>query len=290
MEHDLNITSVALVVVAALLSGLGLARMGQPPILGYILSGILLGPSGFAIIDSRDQINVLAELGVLLLLFVVGMELNLRTFKKVWFKATFYTVTQIALSVGIMMALSPWLGSKALALLLGFVISLSSTAVVVKMMENIGESKTDVGQLTIGILICQDLAIVPMMLILKSYKSSFLSSGVFIKLFLSVALILALIAYLSRKERVRLPFSHIVSGEEFTALASLTFCFGAAALTGLMGLSAPYGSFLAGLVLGNTRFHMAQIPKTGQLSCSTDFGTLHLSIFSSLQCRFQFDD
>jgi CPA2 family monovalent cation:H+ antiporter-2 len=253
MEHSVDLTEIAIVIVVALAAGLGLARLKQPPILGYILTGIALGPSGLAIIESRAQINVMAELGVLLLLFVVGMELSLRSFKKVWFAATMCTILQVSASVGISYGLSlvfDW--PLPYALLLGFVISLSSTAVVVKMMEGIGESKTHIGQLAIGILVAQDLAIVPMLLILQN-KGEILDLTLFFKLFLAIGLIVSLIAYLSRRERVRIFLMRLIAGEkEFMPLASLTFCFGAAAITGLMGLSPPYGAFLAGLFLGNT--------------------------------------
>lgn len=254
MHEDIKLTEIAIVVVAALAGGLGLARLRQPAILGYILSGIILGPSGFALIHSRDQVSVLAELGVLLLLFVVGMELSLRTFKKVWGIATLCTLLQILISITITMTLSnmfEW--SMGLSLLLGFVASVSSTAVVVKMMESLGELKSETGQLTIGILIAQDLAMVPMILILRNYGESWFSPMLFFKVIASIGVIAILIAYLSRRQRVRLPLTQMIAGEkELTPLASMTFCFAAAALSGLAGLSAPYGAFLAGLILGNT--------------------------------------
>jgi CPA2 family monovalent cation:H+ antiporter-2 len=254
MHEDIKLTEIAIVVVAALAGGLGLARLGQPAILGYILSGIILGPSGFALINSRDQVSVLAELGVLLLLFVVGMELSLRTFKKVWGIATLCTLLQILISITITVTLSNMFGwSMGLSLLLGFVASVSSTAVVVKMMESLGELKTETGQLTIGILIAQDLAIVPMILILRNYGESWFSPMLFFKVIASIGVIAILIGYLSRRQRVRLPLTQMIAGEKDLApLASMTFCFAAAAISGLIGLSAPYGAFLAGLILGNT--------------------------------------
>jgi len=254
MHENINLTEIALVVVAALAGGITLSRLRQPAILGYILSGIILGPSGFALIHSRDQVGVLAELGVLLLLFVVGMELSLRTFKKVWGIATLCTILQILLSITITVTLSNMFSwSLGLSLLLGFVASVSSTAVVVKMLESLGELKSETGQLTIGILIAQDLAIVPMILILRNYGESWFSPMLFVKVLGSIGLIVALINYLSRRQRVRLPLTQMIAGEkDLTALASMTFCFAAAAVSGLIGLSAPYGAFLAGLVLGNT--------------------------------------
>ncbi|MBY0281943.1 MAG: cation:proton antiporter [Alphaproteobacteria bacterium] len=254
MHENINLTEIALVVVAALTGGIALSRLRQPAILGYILSGIILGPSGFALIRSRDQVGVLAELGVLLLLFVVGMELSLRTFKKVWGIATLCTILQILLSITITVTLSNMFSwSLGLSLLLGFVASVSSTAVVVKMLESLGELKSETGQLTIGILIAQDLAIVPMILILRNYGESWFNPMLFVKVLGSLGLIVALINYLSRRQRVRLPLTQMIAGEkDLTALASMTFCFAAAAVSGLIGLSAPYGAFLAGLVLGNT--------------------------------------
>lgn len=251
---EVTLTEIALVVVAALVAGLTFARFRQPPIIGYILTGIIMGPSGLAVIQSRNAVSTLAELGVLLLLFVVGMELSLRGFKKVWLTATCFTIVQIGIGIGITLGLSRFLGwSVPLALLLGFVISLSSTAVVVKMLESLGELKSDLGQLVIGILIAQDLAIVPMILILKNYHGAAFNSALFLKLFISIGFIILLISHLSRHQRVHFPLTRLIAGQkELIPLAVLTICFGAAAFSGYLGLSAPYGAFLAGLVLGNT--------------------------------------
>lgn len=264
MHHDVHLTEITLVVVAALAGGLALARLKQPPILGYILAGVLLGPSGLGFVQSREQVGILAELGVLMLLFVIGMELSLRTFKRVWIVTTACTVLQIVGGLLISFGMSSIMGwSLGLSLLLGFVVSLSSTAVVVKMLESIGEMKTETGQFVIGVLVAQDLAIVPMILILKNLDHSWYDPTLFIKLILSIGFIAGLITYLSRKQRVRIPLTQMIAGEkDLTPLASLTFCFGAAAISGLIGLSAAYGAFLAGLVLGNTHERLVMLETT----------------------------
>lgn len=264
MHTETQLTEVTLVVVAALAGGLVFARLKQPPILGYILAGIFLGPSGLALVESREQVSLLAELGVLLLLFVVGMELNLRTFKKVWIITTLCTALQIATGLAITFGLSGLFGwSLSMSLLFGFVFSLSSTAVVVKMLESIGEMKTDTGQLAIGVLIAQDLAIVPMILILRNLGKSIYDPGLVVKIIISVGLIVIFISYLSQRQRVRLPLTQIISGEkDLTPLASLTFCFATAAISGLIGLTAAYGAFLAGLVLGNTHERLLMLETT----------------------------
>jgi CPA2 family monovalent cation:H+ antiporter-2 len=261
MDERTTLTEIAIVALCALLGGLGFVRFKQPPILGYILTGVLLGPSGLALIQSRQEVNMLAELGVLLLLFVVGMELSLRSFKKVWLSATLCTILQISISLVITFTLASFFKwSFGFALLLGFVISMSSTAMVVKMLDMIQENKSELGQFTIGVLIAQDLALVPMILMVKNHHLPFGDFTIIFKLIGSIGFIVLLIIYLSRRQRVRIPLMQMVSGEkELTPIASLSFCFGAAALAGLVGLSAAYGAFLAGLVLGNTHERLIMI-------------------------------
>jgi len=149
-------------------------------------------------------------------------------------------------------------------LLLGFVVALSSTAVAIKMLEEIGELRTRTGQITIGILVAQDLAVVPMMLIIGAFRDG----GEFglealLKVVLSIGFLAVLIVYLLRRQRLRLPFAKTFGNNpDLIPLAGLGFCFGAAALSGLLGLSAAYGAFLAGLVIGNSTSRRAMIHHT----------------------------
>lgn len=291
MHSESNLIEITLVVVAALAGGLAFTRLKQPPILGYILAGILLGPSGIGLVESREPVNILAELGVLLLLFVVGMELNLRVFKKAWVVTTLCTVLQVVASLIITFLIGPFFGwTTGFSLLIGFVISLSSTAVVVKMLESIGEFRTETGQIAIGVLIAQDLAIVPMILILRNMGSSFFDPGMLMKLLFSVGLIIALIGYLSRRQRVRIPLTHIIASEkDLTPLVSLTFCFLAAAISGLIGLSAAYGAFLAGLILGNTHERILMLETTKPIQ-STLMMVFFLSIGLLLDLQVIYDN
>jgi CPA2 family monovalent cation:H+ antiporter-2 len=249
-----ELTGLAVVVLAAAVCGVAMTRLGQPAIVGYILSGVLLGPSGVGLVQNRDQIGTLAELGVLLLLFFIGMELSLRAFKGVWRTALIATALQIAASVGVTLSLSLLLGwSLGLAVLLGFVIALSSTAVVVKMLEDMGILRTPVAQITIGVLIAQDLAFVPMILTLGALAGGAFDWAVVAKIALSMVILTLLILYLSRRKRIRIPFGGLVAGHpDLTPLRGLALCFGAAALTGVLGLTAAYGAFLAGLVIGSS--------------------------------------
>ena len=139
-HHSGSLTGLAIVVVAALACGIAMRKFKQPPVLGYILAGVFLGPSGLALVEDRDNISTLAELGVLMLLFVIGMNLSLRGIKEVWQVAVITTAAQIGVGVGGMWLLGQYMGwSFELILFFGFVFALSSTAVAVKMLQEINE-------------------------------------------------------------------------------------------------------------------------------------------------------
>lgn len=255
IEHSLP--QIALVITAALLCGVLLEKFKQPAILGYILAGIILGPSLFAFIENREIVSQLAELGVLMLLFVVGMELSLRSFVKIWPISVGCISLQVVGGLAIAFPLAHLFNWPLnLTLLLAFVFALSSTAVAVKMLDTIGETKTETGRLTISVLVAQDLAIVPMILIIRGLHPNGTINIIAMtsQIIISVGLLAVLVWYLSRKERITIPFLHLAAGHtDLTPLMGLMFCFGAAAVAGYAGLSAAYGAFLAGLVLGNSQ-------------------------------------
>ena len=84
MEHAADLSGIAFVIITALICGMFMARLGQPPLVGYLLSGVILGPTGFGLIKNEGIVAYFAELGILLLLFIVGMEVSVRTLKFTW--------------------------------------------------------------------------------------------------------------------------------------------------------------------------------------------------------------
>jgi CPA2 family monovalent cation:H+ antiporter-2 len=255
MPSTHELADIAVVAVAALLCGLILTRLRQPAIVGYIIAGIILGPSGFALVEDRAKIEMLAELGVLLLLFLIGLRLSLRDFHSIWKIALMGAMLPLALSVALTLAASrlfDW--PIELAVFLGFVISLSSTVVAIKMLEDIGELHSEVGRRTVGILIVQDLAVVPMLLVLNGMGGPEGFNALdLVPIAGAIALLALLIWYFGKRKRIELPFTRWTrSGPDLMPLAALTLCFAAAAVSGLLGLSTAYGAFLAGLLLGRT--------------------------------------
>jgi len=266
-----GLTEIAIVALVAMGCGIFMERLRQPAIVGYILAGVLLGPSVFALVTDRDQIDLLAELGVLMLLYVVGMELSLRTFRHIWRLAMLTALIQIGASIGVMLIfwqLLDW--PIGLAILLGFVVALSSTAVAIKVLADMGELNTRTGTITVGVLIAQDLAVVPMMLIVGALGAMHAPGGdggfdwaAIPKIMGSIALLAGLILYLSRGKKISFPFLSIVAGhEDLKPLAALVFCFAAASLSGLLGLSAAYGAFIAGIIIGSSTERHVMIEAT----------------------------
>ena len=253
MEEHVNLTGVAVVGLSALLCGMLMARLKQPALVGYIIAGVLLGPSAFGVVEDREQIGGLAELGILLLLFLIGIELSVRFFMVTWRMALTAVGLQILGSLAAMFLCSVFLGfTAAESIFLGFVIALSSTAVAIKILEETGQLRARTGRIVVAILIGQDLAFLPMLLIVENIGSGTLGFWAILEIILSVFLLVVLVRTLN-KRRVNLPFAKIAMGNlDLSPLTGLVYCFGFGAVFGLMGLSPAYGAFLAGLVLGRS--------------------------------------
>lgn len=262
MHDGIDLTQIALIVLATLSCGLLFERFKQPAVLGYILGGVIL--SAFNLAGDRNMITALAELGVIMLLFLVGMELSLRAFKRIWFVSLATALVQLGVSLVVVLGIGKLFSlSSGLSVVLAFSIALSSTAVAIKMLESIGELRTETGRVAVGVLIAQDLLIVPLILIIRGMGGDGLGWDVLFKVALAVGILLVIVFFLSRREKLSLPFSRLYSGhEDLQPLAAMLFCFGMASLSGILGLSAAYGAFLGGLIIGNSSERQTMIHAT----------------------------
>lgn len=262
MHEGIDLTEIALIVLATLSCGLLFERLKQPAVLGYILGGVIL--SIFNQTLDRHMIEALADLGVIMLLFLIGMELSLRSFKRIWLVSVGMALIQLGVSVLVVLLLAKVFDlSYGLSMVLAFSIALSSTAVAIKMLESIGELRTETGQVAVGILIAQDLLIVPLIMFLRGMSGDGIGYDVFVKVTIAIVLLIAIVFVLTRREKIRLPFSRLYSGhEDLQPLAAMLFCFGVASLSGLIGLSAAYGAFLGGLIVGNSSERQTMIHAT----------------------------
>ncbi|MFZ1865575.1 MAG: cation:proton antiporter [Polyangiales bacterium] len=248
---DLVIVLGAAVLVVALLG-----RLGLPPIAGFILTGLLAGPTALGLVDDTHQVAVLAEVGVVLLLFGIGLELSLERIRRLWKAVVVGGGIQVIVTI-VCVALASRSYGVALgsSIFLGFVIAVSSTAVVLRGLASRGELESPHGRLAVGILVFQDLCVVPMILtvpllagrggslqevVLTLGKAVLILSGVLVAARVVVPRLLAFVA--ATRER------------ELFVLTVFLVCFGTAWAVSIAGVSLALGAFLAGLVVAGSEF------------------------------------
>ncbi len=231
-------------------------KLRLPPIAGFILSGILVGPQGLGLINDSHQVEVLAEIGVALLLFGIGVELALKKLRRLWKLVLVGGALQVGLSTAAAFALARMLGlSNSPAVFIGLIVALSSTAIVLRGLQQRGEVDAPHGRLILGILVFQDFAVVPIMLIVPLLTGTGLdtdvflvtlakSAGIVVVVLLLAVLIVPRILHLVARTRQRQLF----------VLAVFLICLGTAWLVTKSGATLAVGAFLAGLVVSGSEY------------------------------------
>ena len=173
---DPYLINFVLLSFVALVIGIFLRHLKQPIVIGYIITGVVVGPYGLALVKDQDTISALGSIGVILLLFFVGIEFPISRIVDHWKIAIIGTLFQIILSLGMVFIFGSFFDwSRATIILIGFVISLSSTAVVLKILENMGILYTKLGRDTLSMLLMQDLAVAPNLVPTSQSRSAGLS-------------------------------------------------------------------------------------------------------------------
>jgi CPA2 family monovalent cation:H+ antiporter-2 len=254
-------TPEALIFNIAVLLGLSVAviyiglRLKIPPIVGFLITGVVVGPSGLKIIASEHQVEALSELGVVLLLFTIGLEFSLASLVKIKRTVLLGGSLQVILCIAITWPLALLAGySWSNALVFGFLFSLSSTAIVLKLFQERGEMDSVHGQSSLAVLIFQDLAVVPMVLALP-LLAGLENSEPFYLVALKAAGILAFILLMSHSVVPRLlkRVADTKSRELFLFSVAM-IGLGTAWLTAKAGLSLALGAFAAGMVIASSPY------------------------------------
>jgi monovalent cation:H+ antiporter-2, CPA2 family len=242
--------------------GLGVAvvlathQLRIPPIVGFLITGVLCGPYGFRLIENRDQVEALAEVGVVLLLFTVGIEFSLQQLVRL--RAFLFAGggLQVGLTIACTFALARAAGAEwRVALFLGMLCALSSTAIVLRLLADRGEIDSPHGQAALGILIFQDLCVVPMVLL-----TPFLAGGAVRLESLGWVAAKALLfvggAVLAARHVVPRLLHYVVATRkrEVFLLAVILLCMGTAWASSQVGLSLALGAFIAGLVIAESEY------------------------------------
>ncbi len=247
----------------------------MPPVLGYLLAGVIVGPFTLSAIhfgpladvqgpvQNLQTIRLLAELGLVLLLFGIGLEIGWHRIRQVGFKVIVIGLVEMATMFAVGYELAHWLGwSQTERIFLGAALSISSSAILIKMLRDTGSLYELRGQLIVGILLVEDFVAVILLTVLAGVASADATSlgdigvlavrlTIFAVAVLTIGALLAprIMNYISRFE-----------SEEMVLIATLTMCFGMALAAHQLGLSAAAGAFLIGMILGDTE-HSEQISR-----------------------------
>ena len=242
-----------LVLGAAAVGGYIVNRLRQPVLLGYLASGLVIGPLGLQLITDTENIQELAELGVAFLLFALGVQFSLEELNRVRNIALQGSLLQIGLTTGLVSAIAltfGWADSLPRAIFGGTVLSLSSTAVVLKTLTERGETNTRHGQIMLAILIAQDLALGFMLAVLPAVNQPGALWQVIGLVLLKVGGFLVA-ALLIGRWVIPIIIRQVVSTEssELFLLTLIALCLGVALVTARLGLSIEIGAFVAGLMI-----------------------------------------
>jgi CPA2 family monovalent cation:H+ antiporter-2 len=251
------LVGMTVIFATAFLGGLAARIIRLPPLLGFIAVGIVVGPTGLRVIDNPDVVHTLAEIGVILLLFSVGIEVSFRDLRELGKPVVFIAVGQMLVTIGLMFPVGVLLGwAPEQATIFGFVVSLSSTIVVLKTLNDRAELRSLHGRILTGIMLVQDLAFIPMMAILPALGGGGEDIAMEISLgMLKAVVVLGATALLGIKAFPWL-LNRVakLGSREIFILMLVAITFVTASVTHAVGLSAAMGAFLAGLVLDESEF------------------------------------
>ncbi|MFZ0256025.1 MAG: cation:proton antiporter [Gammaproteobacteria bacterium] len=289
--HDHLLIDILTLLCAAVIGVVGFRLLRLPPVLGYLSVGVLIGPHGLAWLVDAAEIRFMAELGVMFLMFMLGLEFSWPTLWRARGAVFAIGGGQVAVT-----ALIGGLTARALGLpletsvIVGGAIAMSSTAILLKQMTDQGDLNTRHGRMVVGVLLFQDLATLPFLVALPIMATA--QQGLAPVLLLALAKATAVfITMVVIGRQLTTPIMHWVAASrsaEIFLLASLLLIFAAAAVADVAGLSMPLGAFLAGMVLGETPFRH-QIQADIRPFQDVLLGLFFVTIGMQLDMRFLID-
>ncbi|WKZ69218.1 MAG: cation:proton antiporter [Melioribacteraceae bacterium] len=232
-------------------------KLKLPTIIGFLITGVLTGPFGFGLVESVHQVEVLAEIGILLLLFTIGIEFSFKEMVQLKRSVLIGGSIQVFLTTIIVALLFNFYGGNFNeAIFIGFLAALSSTAILLKSYSEKGEMETPHGKILLSILIFQDIIVVPMILftpILAGLSGNLITE---VSILLLKALGVIILVFIGTKYVVPFLLHHVAKtrSRELFLFTILVICFGIVWVTGELGLSLALGAFLAGLIISESEY------------------------------------
>ncbi len=232
-------------------------RLRVPAVVGFFLTGIFVGPYGLGLVKAIHHVEILAEVGVVLLLFTIGIEFSLKRLLQIRKSVFMGGSLQVLLTFLVTLFLARQFGQAfSKAVFFGFLVALSSTAIVLKLIQERAEVDSPHGRTTLGILIFQDIIIVPMMLVTPLLVGATGNLGGYILVLLTKGIGIILLVMVSAKWVVPQLLYQIAKtrNHELFLISVIVICFGVALLTSEAGLSLALGAFLAGLIISESEY------------------------------------
>jgi len=232
-------------------------RFKLPSVLGFLIAGLIAGPNGLKLIHATHEVELIAEIGIIFLLFVIGIEFSIKTLAAIKKTVIFGGLLQVFLTIAVTAYIAHAFGLPLnQSIFVGFLLSLSSTAIVLKVYQERGEISTPHGRVSVAILIFQDIIVVPMMLVtpLLAGTSDNLTHSILILAVKVIAIIV--IMYVLARYIVPVLFNMVVKtkSRELFILTVVVLCFSTAWLTSSVNLSLALGAFFAGLIISESDY------------------------------------
>ncbi len=259
-SHSLTlIVDIVIIIVASLLFGIFAHKLRQSVILAYILVGILIGPYGFGLISNIEEVTSLAEIGVALLMFIIGLEFKFSTLSEIWKVSVIGGMIQI-----LTMIFLGYLLSRAFdwpifdSVILGMIVAISSTMIVVKLLGERDELEYISSKIMIGILVVQDLAVIIMIFFISNFEE--IARGDILDILKVLGLGMGTVTGIILIGRRLLPkVMHLVvrtGNKEMFLLSVFAVAIGGAISTHLLGLSIALGAFVVGFLLSEAEYNL----------------------------------
>lgn len=255
MSHEFFLVArLGLILGLAFLGGFLAKKIKQPTVVGYLLAGVFISLVTSKFFPVKDLLSFLAEIGVALLMFTLGLELSLDFLRRIRVVALWGGLIQILLVIVLSIFIFPLFGFDFYSsLFMGCAFSLSSTAIVVKILSERGEIDTLPGEIMLGWLLVQDLAVLPMMVILPAIGQTGANFGLLTASIFKSLAILVVILFLGKKLVPKfICWVADFGSRELLLIAVVSLCLLTAIFTSALGLSLALGAFLAGLIISKT--------------------------------------
>ncbi|MEQ9261729.1 MAG: cation:proton antiporter [Owenweeksia sp.] len=232
-------------------------KLKLPTILGFLVTGIAFGPSGLGLIEASHDIEILSEIGIILLLFIIGLEFSLSDLARIKKVVFIGGASQVLLTIGAVFGVMWSLGfPQNQSLFFGFLVALSSTAIVLKLLQTGGMMNSPHGKIALGILIFQDIIVVPMMLLTPMLAGEGGNPLVEVGILTAKVIGVIVMTLLSARYLVPRLLKAIVAtrSRELFIISIVVICFAVAWGTSSIGLSLSLGAFLAGLIISESEY------------------------------------